>query len=113
MPRPWRCHKLRSGPPTADGRPGGPGRVLFTWVREAPEALVVWVESVEDKDALIASAPDRFFTTDHYDGAPVVLVNLQTVDADEAAELLADSWRVRAPKKLVTQFDHDRNGPKP
>ena len=99
--------------PSYGGRPSWRcGPRMFAWVRQDPEALVVWVESVEDKDALIASAPDRFFTTDHYNDAPVVLVNLQTVDPDEAGELLTDSWRARAPKKLVAQFDHDTNGKK-
>lgn len=78
---------------------------MFAWVRESPEALVVWVESVEDKFALIDSAPDRFFTTAHYDGQPIVLVRLDTIDADEVAELITDSWRVRAPAKLVAQLD--------
>jgi hypothetical protein len=100
--------------PSYGGRPSWrAGPRMFAWVREDPEALVVWVESIEDKDALIASAPDRFFTTDHYHGVPIVLVNLQTVDPDEAGELLVDSWRFRAPKKLVAQFDHDTNGPRP
>ncbi len=68
--------------PSYGGRPSWrAGSRMFAWVREDPEALVVWVESVEDKEALIASAPDRFFTTDHYDGHPIVLVSLETVDA--------------------------------
>ena len=80
---------------------------MFAWVREDPEALVVWVETVEDKNALLAAAPDRFFTTAHYDGQPIVLVNLDHVEVDEARELIIDSWRVRAPKKLVARFEHD------
>ena len=90
------------------GRPSWrTGPRMFAWVRKDPEALVVWVDSDDDKHALIASAPDRFFTTDHYDGSPIVLVNLQKVDLDEADELLVDSWRIRSPKKLVNQYDHD------
>lgn len=34
-----------------------------------------------------------------------VLVDLEAVDPDEAGELLVESWRVRAPKKLVDRFD--------
>lgn len=83
------------------------GPRMFSWVREDPEALVVWVDSVEDKAALINSAPDRFFTTDHYDEQPIVLVDLDAVEPTEVAELIADSWRVRAPQKLVKDFDLD------
>ncbi len=74
---------------------------MFTCIRDEPKALVVWVESVEDKQALIASDPDKFFSTPHYDGYPIVLVRLDAVDGTEAAELITDSWRLRAPKTLV------------
>ena len=78
---------------------------MFTWIREDPEALVVWVESEEDKLALIDGEPEKFFTIDHYDGYPIVLVRLEAVDADEARELITDSFRLRAPKKLVKELD--------
>ena len=56
-------------------------------------------------DALIAGEPRKFFTTQHYDGHPAVLVRLDAVDAKEAAELVTDSWRLRAPKSLVRGWD--------
>jgi len=74
---------------------------MFTWLRDDPEALVVWVESVEEKDALIQAKREKFFTTPHYDGQPVVLVRLEAVDSEEAAELITESWRLRAPSSLV------------
>lgn len=76
----------------------------FTWVREDPEALVVWVASLDEKDAMIAGETNTFFTTPHYDGHPIVLVDLDTVDRDEAAELITESWCLRAPRRLVTQW---------
>ncbi|MGI9599373.1 MAG: MmcQ/YjbR family DNA-binding protein [Acidimicrobiales bacterium] len=78
---------------------------MFAWIREDPEALVVWVDSLDEKEALIASEPDKFFTTSHYDGSPIVLVRLEAVDSDEAAELLIESWRQRATKTAVKQWD--------
>ena len=78
---------------------------MFTWIRADPEALVVFVESVEDKDALIASDPDTFFTTPHYDGHAIVLVRLDAVDEQEATELITESWRLRAPRSLVKEWD--------
>lgn len=75
---------------------------MFTWIRDEPEALVVWVESVEEKAALIASEPETFFTAAHYDGHPVVLARLEALTAEQASELITDSWRLRAPKSLVT-----------
>lgn len=78
---------------------------MFSWIRDDPEALVVWVESIDEKDALIASEPDQFFTTSHYDGDNIVLVRLEAVGAEEAAELITDSWRLRAPRSLVRDWD--------
>ena len=82
---------------------------MFTWIREldeAPhEALVVWVESLEEKDAMIQSEPGKFFTTAHYDGHAIVLVDLQQVDVDELSELLIESWRHRATKTAVKKWD--------
>ena len=80
---------------------------MFTWVREDPEALVVWVDSVEERDALIQSSPDVFFTTAHYDGQPIVLVHLEHVERDEAAELITESFRLRAQPSLVARLDDD------
>ncbi len=74
---------------------------MFTWIRDDPEALVVWVDSLDDKEALIASDPTRFFTTAHYNGHPVVLVPLDAIDVDEIRELIVDSWRLRAPPSLT------------
>lgn len=49
-------------------------------------------------------SPTSFFTTPHYDGHPTVLVRFGGVDIDELKELLTESWRLRAPKKLLTQL---------
>lgn len=78
---------------------------MFTWIRDDPEALVVWVESIEDKDVLVASEPDKFFTIPHYDGQAIVLVRLEAVDVQEATELVTESWRLRAPRSLVKEWD--------
>jgi hypothetical protein len=67
--------------------------------------LVVWCADEYVKGELIAAEPEKYFTTPHYDGHPSVLVQMDAVDADELAELLSDSWRVRAPKRLVARFD--------
>lgn len=82
---------------------------MFCWIRDDPEALVVWVASLDDKDDLIAADPAVYFTTDHYDGSPIVLVRLDTIDHDEAMEMIEDSWRLRGPKRLVASWAADRD----
>jgi hypothetical protein len=104
--------RIALGFPNAEQRASYGGRPswrtpkqMFASIREHPEALVVWVESEEDKLAMIGSEPDKFFTTDHYDGHPIVLVDLDGVDIDEATELITESWRLRAPKRAVAAWD--------
>ena len=77
----------------------------FCWIRDEPEALVVPVESLEEKEAMLASEPETFFTTPHYDGDATVLVNLEAVDLDEATELITEAWRLKAPPTLVKKWD--------
>jgi len=67
------------GPVRADrSRPPASTETLPGWGSATrglrpPEALVVWVEAVEDEEGLIAADPFKFFTTPHYDGQPIVL----------------------------------------
>jgi hypothetical protein len=72
---------------------------------EAEGGLVVFVSDLGEKEALITGNPDTFFTTSHYDGYSVVLVNLDKIDHDELRELITDSWLIKAPPKLRRQLE--------
>jgi hypothetical protein len=63
--------------------------------------LAVRVDGAATKAELLASDPAVFFTEDHYNGYPAVLVRLAEVSEEELRELLTDAWRVQAPKSLV------------
>ena len=78
---------------------------LFARIREEGDVLVIWCDSVDEKEFLIGAEPAKFFTTPHYDGHAMVLVRLGAVDRAELAELLEDSWRLRAPKRVVERLD--------
>ena len=78
---------------------------LFARIREEGDVLVVWCADLDEKEALLASSPRKFFTTPHYDGHPTVLVRFGAVGEDELRELLTESWRIRAPRRLVADFD--------
>jgi hypothetical protein len=67
---------------------------------EAEGGLVVFVEDLGEKEALLASDPGKFFTTPHYDGYATVLVNLPAVDENELTELIVESWRLKAPARV-------------
>ncbi|MGH8995807.1 MAG: MmcQ/YjbR family DNA-binding protein [Acidimicrobiales bacterium] len=90
------------------GTPGFRVRdTLFARIRDEDDSVVVWCGDVGEKEALLAAEPDKFFTTPHYDGHPTVLVRLAAVTEDELAEALTESWRLRAPARLLREFDGD------
>jgi hypothetical protein len=74
-------------------------------LRTGPDALVLRVRDLGEREALLQGQPDAFFSTPHYDGHPYVLVRLDAVDPAELAELLEEGWRIRAPKRLVVGYD--------
>ena len=74
-------------------------------LRTDHDALVLRVVDLGEREALLQGQPDAFFTTSHYDGYPAVLVRLETVDPEELAELLEEAWRLRAPKRLIAEYD--------
>jgi hypothetical protein len=74
-------------------------------LRADPDALVVRVIDLEDREALLQGKPRVFFSTPHYDGHPYVLVRLNLVGERLLAELLEDAWRLRAPKRVVAAYD--------
>ena len=80
---------------------------LFARIRPEGDALVVWVSDLDEKEALLAAEPKKFFTTPHYDGHPTVLVRFEVVGPKELRELLTEAWRIRAPSRLRDAFDRD------
>jgi len=72
---------------------------------EAEGGLVVFVADLGEKEAMLAAEPDKFFTTPHYDGYPTVLVNLEAIDLPELWELIVESWRIKAPPKVLRLYE--------
>src|SRR4029079_16779845 len=72
----------------------------FCRLRDEGATLVVPVVDLEDKEALLRSDPDVFFTIPHYDAHASVLVHLERVSREALAEVVEDAWRLRAPDSL-------------
>ena len=71
---------------------------MFTWIRDKPRGLVIWVDSLDAKEILLEHEPDLFFTTAHYDGYPMLLARLDQLDPKRASALIAESYQLRAPR---------------
>ena len=59
-----------------------------------------------EQEALVSSSPDRFFVPPYvgHKGWLGVYLDVRNVDWDEVAELVEESYRLVAPKKLVAQL---------
>lgn len=74
------------------------------------DVVVFWVESDEDKHALIENDATPFFTTPHFNGHLSVLLRHSRVgelSRDELAEIVYDAWLSRAPKRMAQQWLDD------
>ena len=96
---------------------GGKGIAWSYFARAHPKGRRELVDGViavrclrETKAMLLEAAPERFFDDDHYRGFPAVLVRLAAVEEDELEGLLAQAWRILAPKALVKRIDAERSG---
>ena len=113
MPTEEDVRRIALSLPATSERPsyGTPGfRVkdkLFARIHDLPGTLVVWVPDMAEKEALLTASPETFFETPHYDGYPMVLVHLDVIELDELTEVVTDSWRARAPRRLLAEFDRD------
>jgi hypothetical protein len=70
-----------------------------------PTVLAVRVADLVEKDLLLASDTEKFFTEPHYDGFPAVLVRLPAVAVAELRAILTAAWRCQAPRALVAELD--------
>jgi hypothetical protein len=71
---------------------------------EAEGGLVVFCD-LDKKATLLRSADPTYYTTPHYDGYGAILINLKTVARADLEHLITESWRQRAPLKLLKEFD--------
>src|SRR3954469_12557219 len=74
-------------------RTPGSRRVIRT------DVAVLFVGDEAEKQALLKGEPDRFFTTDGYDGWPLVMLRLDRVTVKRLRELVTDAWRMRSERE--------------
>jgi hypothetical protein len=70
--------------------------------------LAVRVADLAEKEAVLATASDAFFTIPHFDGYSAVLIQLRTVTDEELREAIVDAWFACAPPHLADALLHDR-----
>lgn len=68
------------------------------------EILAARVADLAERDTLIATEPEVFFTIPHFGDWPAVLIRLERIGADELAEVITDAWLDRAPQRARKAF---------
>ena len=67
-----------------------------------PGSLAMRID-FDQRDALIAEAPDIYYLTDHYVNFPVVLVRLSRIDSDQLRDLLQAGWKFVTAKLAASK----------
>jgi hypothetical protein len=70
---------------------------LATHPSAEPDTLVVR-SGYEEREWLMADAPETYYLTDYYRSYPLVLVRLSRIDRDALRDLLSVSWRLTSAK---------------
>jgi len=71
------------------------------------DVLMFRVADLGVKELLLGDDRNVFFTTEHFDGYPAVLLripNLERLDRDELHDLLAEAWLTRAQKRVAREW---------
>ncbi len=74
------------------------GKELFVRWREDLDAVVLKT-TFEEREDLMAAAPDVYFITDHYLNYEYVLVNLKTVSREALTDMIRRSYTLATEKK--------------
>lgn len=77
---------------------------LFARLLEGGDAVVVKID-FDDREIFHRGDPKTFYWTDHYEGYPMMIVQLDRVHPDDLGRLLEGAWRREAGKRLIAAFD--------
>ena len=81
---------------------------FFTRLRAEDDSVVLFVDTIDERDMLLEADPKTFFITDHYKNYPYLLARISVIDAKALRGMLERQWRKIAPKKLVKQIEAER-----
>ena len=77
---------------------------FFARIKEDGETLVLKVGDLE-KDFLLEAEPDIYFSTDHYNGYPAVLIRLPIITPEDLRDVIEKAWRKMAARRDLAAYD--------
>lgn len=81
---------------------------FFARLRTEAEGGLAIVCEPGEKAALLASADPAFYTTPHYDGYAMILVDLDRIDEQRLTELIEDAWLLKAPIRVRKAYEQQQ-----
>ena len=63
----------------------------------------------DEKELILESNADVYFTSPHYTGFPAVQIRVEAIERQELRERLEDAWLIQAPKRLVAAYVAERS----
>ena len=73
---------------------------FFTRLRGEDDSIVLIVDSIDERDMLLAADPETYFITSHYKNYPAILARMSKIDKAMLHARLARHWRRIASKRL-------------
>ncbi len=68
------------------------------------DTLCIKVPDQREREYFLATKPDVYYLTDHYENFEALLVRLPLSDAAELRGLFEQAWRTYAPTRLVASY---------
>lgn len=81
------------------------GKKFLTRLRVEDNSAVLVGVAFDERDILVASAPDIFHYTAHYRDYPTVLARLDVITPDELRPFLYRTWRTVVGKRVLARWD--------
>jgi hypothetical protein len=78
---------------------------LMARLREDGESLAIRA-TLEARTALPQLEPDTYSIPAHYANTDMFVIHLPGVKLEDLHGLIADAWRIAAPKKLLEQYEN-------
>jgi len=83
-------------------------RLLTTIAKIDPDTLMVRVPNQLEREFLLSTKPEIYYSTEHYAAYNSLLVRIPVADPEELRELLEDAWMSFAPKRLVAKYQSEK-----
>ena len=81
------------------------GRIVYL-AFSSDETLMGFAFPKDERDALIASEPEKFILPKQSDQRyNWVVVRLATIDREEMCEIVVDAWRMVVPKRVAAAYE--------